>query len=80
MKLVLTPPTLPGRLMRVEPLTREHAPALAAAAAEDRSSYGYTWVPEGLADAERYVRGRGSTRRAAAGWRRWCADSPTTGL
>lgn len=28
---------------------------LAAAAAEDRRAYGYTWVPDGVVDAERYV-------------------------
>lgn len=33
----------------------DHAHALARAAAEDRSTYGYTWVPDGPADAERYV-------------------------
>lgn len=41
--------------VQVEPLARDHAPALARAAGHDRRSYGYTWVPHGLADAERYV-------------------------
>lgn len=45
-----------GALVRLEPLSLAHAPYLAAAAGEDRRSYRYTWVPDGLADAERYVR------------------------
>jgi len=52
---MLTPATLTGQAVRLEPLVAAHAGALAAAAAEDRSSYAYTWVPDGLADAERYV-------------------------
>jgi RimJ/RimL family protein N-acetyltransferase len=39
----------------LEPLTRAHAAGLAAAAAEDRASYGYTWVPDGLDQAHSYV-------------------------
>jgi RimJ/RimL family protein N-acetyltransferase len=54
---VLTPLVLEGRSVRLEPLVLEHADDLARAAAEDRGSYGYTWVPDGPADAERYVRG-----------------------
>jgi RimJ/RimL family protein N-acetyltransferase len=38
-------PTLQGRLVRLEPLSRSHAADLAIAAEEDRSSYGFTWVP-----------------------------------
>jgi len=52
---MLTPATMTGKAVRLEPLAAEHAGALAAAAAEDRSSYAYTWVPDGLADAQRYV-------------------------
>lgn len=43
-----TPPapvTLDGRLVRLEPLSRSHVPALVRAASADRSSYGYTQVP-----------------------------------
>jgi len=51
----LTPFALVGRSVRLEPLLAKHAPGLAAAAAEDRTSYGYTWVPDGEADATRFV-------------------------
>lgn len=46
---------LEGRVVRLEPLTTEHAPALALAAAEDRRPYAFTRVPDGVQDAERYV-------------------------
>ena len=52
---MLTPLILEGRSVRLEPLALEHADDLARAAAEDRSTYAYTWVPDGPADAERYV-------------------------
>lgn len=52
---MLEPFVLEGAGVRLEPLTAGHAVALAAAAAEERGSFGYTWVPDGLADAERYV-------------------------
>ncbi len=38
-------PILEGTLVRLEPLIHRHAPDLAVAAEEDRSSYGFTWVP-----------------------------------
>jgi RimJ/RimL family protein N-acetyltransferase len=47
--------TLHGRFVRLEPLAREHGPALAAAAAVDRSTFAYTWVPDGDASAAAYV-------------------------
>jgi hypothetical protein len=37
---------LEGRLVRPEPLAYPHAPDLAVAAEEDRSSYRFTWVPK----------------------------------
>jgi N-acetyltransferase len=52
---VLSPFTLEGHVVRLEPLAAEHAPGLAQAAAENRASYGYTWVPDGAADSARYV-------------------------
>ena len=52
---MLEPFVLEGAGVRLEPLTAGHAAALAAAAAEEPGSFGYTWVPDGLADAERYV-------------------------
>ncbi len=52
---MLEPFVLEGAGVRLEPLTAGHAAALAAAAAQERGSFGYTWVPDGAADAERYV-------------------------
>jgi N-acetyltransferase len=52
---VLSPFVLEGAGVRLEPLAAEHAPALAAAAAGHRDSFGYTWVPDGDRDARRYV-------------------------
>jgi RimJ/RimL family protein N-acetyltransferase len=52
---VLSPFALESGRVRLEPLAPEHAAPLAGAAAEDRSSYQFTWVPDGLADARRYV-------------------------
>ncbi|MFD9794965.1 GNAT family N-acetyltransferase [Streptomyces sp. NPDC059070] len=49
------PVTLRGRTLRLEPLGEHHVEGLAAAAAEDRDSYGFTPVPSGLAATERYV-------------------------
>jgi RimJ/RimL family protein N-acetyltransferase len=53
---MLSPFVLEGRHARLEPLTAEHVPGLAAAAAEDRTSYAFTWVPDGAARAAEYVR------------------------
>jgi len=49
------PPTLTGRLVRLEPLETVHAPGLAAAAARGRDSYGFTSVPDGPIKTEAYV-------------------------
>jgi RimJ/RimL family protein N-acetyltransferase len=43
-------PTLTGALVRLEPLSLEHAPGLCRAAAEDRSTYAYLRVPADPAD------------------------------
>jgi RimJ/RimL family protein N-acetyltransferase len=51
---VTTFPVLEGEVVRLEPLEPRHAPGLAAAAV-DRASYGYTWVPSGTQDAMKYV-------------------------
>jgi N-acetyltransferase len=52
----LTPVTLAGKHVRLEPLARVHVPALATAAASGpRDSYAFTWVPAGEADAATYV-------------------------
>ena len=45
---------LRGRLVRLEPLSRFHAVDLAIAAEEDRSEYGFTWVPN-TAEIEEYL-------------------------
>ncbi|MQM27588.1 GNAT family N-acetyltransferase [Glycomyces albidus] len=42
---LLDGPVLEGDLVRLEPLGRRHAGDLAEAAEEDRSPYGFTWVP-----------------------------------
>jgi RimJ/RimL family protein N-acetyltransferase len=48
-------PILEGWLVRLEQLGAEHAEALAAAAGADRSTYGWTTVPEGLGAMSAYV-------------------------
>lgn len=52
---MLAPFTLTGRHVRLEPLDPAHVDGLSAAAAESRDSFGFTWVPEGREDTERYV-------------------------
>lgn len=51
----LVVPALVGDRVRLEPLTLDHVPGLAAAAAEDRSTYGWTIVPDGLEATQGYV-------------------------
>ena len=52
---MLSPFALTGRHARLEPLGEEHVAGLAAAAAEDRSSYAFTRVPDGIAGTREYV-------------------------
>ena len=52
---MLDVPLLVGTRARLEPLSLTHVAALAAAAAEDRQHYRFTWVPDGEVDAHRYV-------------------------
>lgn len=47
-------PVLHGALVRLEPLSMRHAPDLARAAEEDRSSYGFTLVPR-ASEVKAYV-------------------------
>lgn len=47
--------TITGDHVRLEPLSHEHASGLVAAAAVDRSSYGFTWVPDGVEATEAYI-------------------------
>ncbi len=47
--------TLEGRYILLEPLSVDHAEALAAASGEDRDLYEWSPVPHSLADAVRYI-------------------------
>ena len=47
-------PVLEGSIVRLEHLSPRHSADLAAAAEEDRSSYGFTWVPR-AEDVDRYI-------------------------
>jgi RimJ/RimL family protein N-acetyltransferase len=49
------PGPLSGRLVRLEPLSLVHVAGLAAASAEDRSTFGFTTVPQGDEQTGRYV-------------------------
>ncbi len=51
----LVAPPLSGRFVSLEPLTAEHIDSIASAGADDRSSFGYTQVPDGRSDAAEYV-------------------------
>jgi RimJ/RimL family protein N-acetyltransferase len=79
---MLSPFVLQSGRVQLEPLTAGHAGALATAAAEDRASYGFTWVPDGLDDAHRYV--EAALAHQAGGralpWAvRWVADDRIVG-
>jgi RimJ/RimL family protein N-acetyltransferase len=52
---LVAPITLEGRVVRLDPLRLEHVPALAIAASEDRTNYGWTWVPDGEAEMRAWV-------------------------
>jgi RimJ/RimL family protein N-acetyltransferase len=47
---------LSGKVVRLEPLTESHVDGLAVAAGEDRTTYDWTPVPEGLEGTRAYVR------------------------
>ncbi|WP_371619404.1 GNAT family N-acetyltransferase [Streptomyces sp. NBC_00454] len=64
MGFTLEGPVLEGALVRLEPLEHRHAADLAVAAAGDRTSFGFTWVPT-AAGVEGYVDAQ--LARAAAG-------------
>ncbi|MGO9873706.1 MAG: GNAT family N-acetyltransferase [Acidimicrobiia bacterium] len=63
-RLSFEPVVLVGRFVRLEPVTVEHVPALAVAASEDRTSYGWTPVPEGV-DQFRAIVGQAQAERVA---------------
>ena len=52
---MLLVPTLIGKSMALEPLTIEHVPYLVAAASQDRSTFGFTVVPDGIEEMTGYV-------------------------
>jgi RimJ/RimL family protein N-acetyltransferase len=52
---VVTPVTLEGRFVRLEPLTVGHAQGLLAAAAGPRDTYGFTLVPKDEAETRAYI-------------------------
>jgi RimJ/RimL family protein N-acetyltransferase len=52
---VVTPVTLEGRFVRLEPLAMAHAPALLAAAAGPRDTYAFTLVPADLTETRAYI-------------------------
>jgi N-acetyltransferase len=64
MSFSLEGPVLEGALVRLEPLGHRHATDLAVAAEEDRSSYGFTWVPT-AAEVGQYIEAQ--LARAATG-------------
>jgi RimJ/RimL family protein N-acetyltransferase len=64
MSFRLEGPVLEGALVRLEPLDQRHAPDLALAAEDDRSSYGFTWVPR-AGEVGQYINAQ--LERAATG-------------
>ncbi len=65
MTFVIDVPTLEGAVVRLEPLSTGHAVDLAAAAEEDRSTYGFTLVPR-AEEIDAYLAAH--FQRARAGW------------
>ncbi|REK76944.1 GNAT family N-acetyltransferase [Paenibacillus paeoniae] len=59
---MLTPVTLQGEIIRLEPMTIQHADELYTAAMEDRSTFSYTNVPASVEEAQAYIQG------ALSGW------------
>ncbi len=59
------PLVLEGRFVRLEPLSRDHVPALVEAASAGRANFGWTYVPDGPEEMADYV-GR-ALESAAAG-------------
>jgi N-acetyltransferase len=54
MSFHLEGPVLEGTLVRLEPLAYRHASDLAIAAEEDRSAYGFSWIPK-AAEVDHYI-------------------------
>lgn len=53
---VPVPPTLTGKIVRIEPLRLDHVDDLVVASGADRETYDWTTVPNGRESVERYVR------------------------
>lgn len=53
----LSPITLAGSIVALEPLSLDHAAELHQAASDDRASYAFTYVPEGKDAVSRYIDG-----------------------
>lgn len=60
---MLLVPTLIGNSTALEPLTIEHIPALVSAASQDRSTFGFTVVPDGIEEMTDYVQNLMSSHR-----------------
>lgn len=58
---------LEGRLVRLDPLSEDHVEALAEASGEDRSTYGFTTVPDGVQETRAYVTAALADRDAGEG-------------
>lgn len=74
--------TLTGRHVSLEPLRLDHVDEVVAAAAGDRSSYGYTQVPDGVDETTAYVRwlvGDAANARAAPFVQRRRSDGHVVG-
>jgi RimJ/RimL family protein N-acetyltransferase len=52
---MLLVPTIIGKSMALEPLTIQHVPDLVEAASLDRSTFGFTVVPDGIKEMTGYV-------------------------
>jgi RimJ/RimL family protein N-acetyltransferase len=61
---LVEPVALVGRVVRLEPVAFEHVAALAAAASEDRTTYRWTPVPDGVDQFRRLVEHAVSERDA----------------
>ena len=76
---MLEPFTLEGTHVRLEPLSESHIAPLVVAAAEDRSHYQWTYVPDGTEQMTEYVRdalaSAASGAQVAFATVRRCADA-----
>lgn len=52
---MLKPVILKGSLVQLEPLAIDHTQALCDAASENRTTYAYTNVPDGIEETKRYI-------------------------